>query len=166
MQVRPLTDTDKTWVQERTELLFSGTVLVSRETVHDPTKLNGFIAAEDDERIGLVTYHIDGDLCELVSIDALCQYIGVGTSLLEAVENAARKAGCKSVWVITTNDNLDALRFFQRRGFAISAFRIAGMDNIRQIKPGIPLTGSYGIPIRDEVELSKSVEQGRGWRTV
>lgn len=166
MQVRPLSETDKAWVKERTELLFSGTFLVSREIVHDPTELPGFIAAEGDERIGLATYHIDGDQCELVSIDALCQYMGVGTSLLEAVENIARESGCTHVWTITTNDNLDAQRFFQRRGFAIDAYRVGGMEKIRAIKPGIPLTGSYGIPIRDEIELNKSVVQARGWRTV
>jgi N-acetylglutamate synthase-like GNAT family acetyltransferase len=166
MQVKPLSDTDKAWVLERTELLFSGTFLVSRDTVHDPTKLPGFIADQDGERIGMATYHVQGDQCEVVSIDALCQYIGVGTALLEAVETAAREAGCRSIWVITTNDNLDALRFFQRRGFVISDFRIASMDNIRQLKPGIPASGCYGIPIRDEIELSKPVDQARGWRVV
>lgn len=166
MEVRPLTETDVAWVQERTELLFSGTFLVSRDTVHDPTSLPGYIAVEGDERIGLITYHQDGDTCEVVSIDALCQYIGVGTALLEALEAAAREQGCQTIWTITTNDNLDALRFFQRRGFVISAFRIGGMEKIRQLKPGIPQTGGYDIPIRDEIELSKPVDVAHGWRTV
>lgn len=166
MEVRPLTETDVAWVQERTELLFSGTFLVSRDTVHDPTGLPGYIAVEGSERIGLITYHQDGDTCEVVSIDALCQYIGVGTALLDALEAAAREQGCKTIWAITTNDNLDALRFFQRRGFVISDFRIGGMEKIRQLKPGIPQTGGYGIPIRDEIELSKPVDMAHGWRTV
>ena len=166
MQVRSLSAADKAWVAERTELLFSGTFLVSRDTVHDPTQLPGFIAVQDDERIGLLTYHPAGETCEVVSIDALCQYIGVGTALLEAAEQAAREAGCKSLWVIITNDNLDALRFFQRRGFVITDFRLDSLRNIRQLKPGIPLTGIHGIPIRDEIELSKSVTAGKGWRTV
>lgn len=166
MEVRPLSDADKAWILERTELLFSGTFLVSRDTVHDPTSLPGFIAVESGERIGMVTYHRDDDQCELVSIDALCQYIGVGTALLEAVENEARQCGCSMLWAITTNDNLDALRFFQRRGFVITDFRINGMEKIRQLKPGIPRTGCYDIPVRDEIELSKPVTAGRGWRTV
>lgn len=166
MQVKPLSDADKAWVLERTELLFGGNFLVSRETVHDPTQLPGFIAEQDGERVGLATYHISDDICEVVSIDALCQYMGVGTDLLKAVESAARAADCTSLWLITTNDNLDAMRFFQRRGFVISAIRIGGMDKIRLIKPGIPKTGCYGLPIRDEIELSKPLEVGRGWRTV
>lgn len=166
MQVRSLSAADKAWVAERTELLFGGTFLVSRDTVHDPTQLPGYIAVQDDERIGLLTYHHDGETCEVVSIDALCQYIGVGTSLLDAVEVAAREAGCVRLWVILTNDNLDALRFFQRRGFTISAFRLDSLDSIRQLKPGIPQVGSYGIPVRDEIELVKPVRAARGWRVV
>jgi N-acetylglutamate synthase-like GNAT family acetyltransferase len=165
MLITNLSDADKAWVQERTELLFSGNFLVSRDVVHDPTRLPGFIAVEHGERVGLTTYHLDGDLCELVSIDSLCQFMGVGTELLAAVESAARAAGCTKLWAITTNDNLDALRFFQRRGFLIATYRLGGMDRIRELKP-IPVVGYYGIPIRDEVELEKPITPGAGWRIV
>jgi GNAT superfamily N-acetyltransferase len=166
MLITDLTIADKIWVKGRTELLFGGDYVVSREIIHDPTELPGFIAVDGGERIGLATYHIEGDECELVSIDALCQYIGVGTALLEAVEKAARVAGCKTLWAITTNDNLDALRFFQKRGFVISAYRLDSMDRIRRMKPDIPETGYYGIPVRDEVELEKTIAAGEGWRVV
>ena len=79
---------------------------------------------------------------------------------------AARASGCENLWCITTNDNLDALRFFQKRGFVLSDFRIGGMDRIRQLKPDIPTTGYYGIPVRDEIELEKPVVSGEGWRVV
>lgn len=165
MLITNLSEADQAWVRERTELLFSGNFLVSREVVHDPTRLPGFIAVEHGERVGLTTYHIAGELCELVSIDSLCQFMGVGTELLAAVESAARAAGCARLWTITTNDNLDALRFFQRRGFLITAYRLGGMDRIRELKP-IPADGYYGIPIRDEIELEKPVAPGAGWRIV
>lgn len=166
MQITHLSEADQVWVRERTELLFGGTFLVSREVVHDPTELPGFIAVQDGERVGLATYHIVGDRCELVSLDALCQYMGIGSELLQAVEAAAREAGCCQVWCITTNDNLDALRFFQRRGFAVSDFRIGGMEKIRMLKPNIPAVGCYGIAVRDEIELEKRVDTGKGWRVV
>jgi len=166
MQITNLSEADQAWVRERTELLFGGTFLVSRELVHDPTELPGFIAVQDGERVGLVTYHIEGDRCEVVSLDALCQYMGIGSALLQAVEAAARAEGCQNLWVITTNDNLDALRFFQRRGFTVSDFRIGGMEKIRMLKPNVPTVGCYGIAIRDEIELEKPVEAGKGWRVV
>jgi DNA-3-methyladenine glycosylase I len=166
MQINPLSAADKAWVLERTELLFGGAFLVSRDIVHDPTQLPGFIAVQDGERVGLATYHINGDRCEVVTLDALCQYLGIGSELLLAVEAAARAEGCSRLWCITTNDNLDALRFFQRRGFVIADIRLDSMQKIRMLKPGIPLVGCHGIPIRDEVELEKSIEPGRGWRMI
>jgi len=166
MLITDLSDADKAWVRERTEMLFGGEFLVSRNIQHDPTTLPGFMAVESGERIGLATYHIAGERCELVSIDALCQFIGVGTELLEAVEAAARGAGCRKLWLITTNDNLDAFRFFQRRGFVVSAFRLGTMNDIRRLKPNIPEVGCYEIPVRDEIEMEKPLATGNGWRII
>jgi N-acetylglutamate synthase-like GNAT family acetyltransferase len=155
MQITELSDDDRKWVKERTELLFGGDFVVSREEVHDPHRLPGFIAAEGPERVGLVTYDIAGDSCEIVTIDALCQFMGIGTELLEKVEFVAAAAGCTRLWAITTNDNLDAQRFFQKRGFVINAVRLGTMSKIRLLKPNVPRIGCHGIPIRDEVELTK-----------
>jgi len=166
MLVTDLTPEDRDWVRERTELLFGGDTVVSRDIVHDPASLPGFIAREGSERVGLATFQIHDDVCELVTLDALCQWCGVGTALLEAVESAARGAGCAKMWLITTNDNIDGLRFFQRRGFQITLVRPNGMEAIRKLKPGVPLVGHYGIPIRDEFELEKPVDAGEGWRIV
>ena len=62
-----------------------------------------------------------------------------------------RKA--RRAWLITTNDNLDAIRFYQRRGFTIATVHAGAIEQSRTIKPSIPLVGSYGIPIRDEIEF-------------
>ncbi|MFO7607692.1 MAG: GNAT family N-acetyltransferase [Candidatus Krumholzibacteriia bacterium] len=155
MLVTELSDDDRKWVQERTELLFGGDFVVSRDEVHDPHRLPGYIATEGPERIGLVTYNITGDDCEIVSIDSLCQFMGVGTLLLEKVEEVARAAGCMRLWAIATNDNLDAQRFLQKRGFVLSAVRLGSMSKIRLLKPNVPKVGYYGIPVRDEIELTK-----------
>ena len=152
MRVTELSDDDRIWVKERTELLFGGDFVVSRNEVHDPHKLPGFIATVDGERVGLATYSIYGGECELVTIDSLCQFMGVGTLLLEKVIEAALQAGCRKIWTITTNDNLDAQRFFQRRGFLLTNVRIGGMTKIRLLKPNVPKVGYYDLPVRDEFE--------------
>ena len=158
MRVSELTDDDRVWVKERTELLFGGDFVLSRDEVHDPHKLPGFIATEGNERVGLVTYNIEGEDCELVSIDSLCQFMGIGTMLLEKVEETALKAGCTKIWAITTNDNLDAHRFFQKRGFTMTCVRLGSMTKIRLLKPNVPKVGDYGIPIRDEIEFEKPLD--------
>lgn len=158
MRISELTDDDRVWVKERTELLFGGDFVLSRDEVHDPHKLPGFIATEGNERVGLVTYNIEGEDCELVSIDSLCQFMGIGTMLLEKVEGIALKAGCTKIWAITTNDNLDAHRFFQKRGFTMTCVRLGSMTKIRLLKPNVPKIGDYGIPIRDEIEFEKPLD--------
>jgi ribosomal protein S18 acetylase RimI-like enzyme len=158
MRISELSDDDRVWVKERTELLFGGDFVVSGDEVHDPHKLAGFIATEGNERVGLVTYHLNGGDCELVTIDSLCQFMGIGSMLLEKVEEVALKAGCRKIWAITTNDNLDAHRFFQKRGFTIGSVRLGGMTKIRLLKPNVPKIGDYGIPIRDEIEFEKPLD--------
>ncbi|MBU0743267.1 GNAT family N-acetyltransferase [bacterium] len=166
MLVTTLSTSDRNWVRERTELLFGGETVVSRDVVHQPVELPGFIAMEGTERVGLATFKIADGECELVTLDALCQWCGVGTALLEAVEKAARAGDCRKIWLITTNDNLDSLRFFQRRGFRITDIRVNGMENIRRLKPGVPLIGNYGIPVNDEIEMEKILGDGECWKVV
>jgi len=106
------------------------------------------------ELCGVATYVVDGDDCELLTLHAAVSGEGIGTDLLDAVQLAAREAGCRRLRVVTTNDNLDALRFYQRRGFRLSALRAGEVDRSRAtLKPGIPRTGTHSIPLRDELEL-------------
>jgi len=119
-----------------------------------PAALPGFVALRDGEIAGHVSYRVDGPRCEIVSIDARPARAGTGTRLLEAAISAARDAGCTTVWLTTTNDNLDALRFYQCRGFRLSSLRPGAVDRARaELKPEIPVIGSYGIPLRDELDL-------------
>ena len=69
----------------------------------------------------------------------------------------AKKAGCSRIWLITTNDNLHALGFYQRRGFVIKAVHPNALDRSRELKPSIPLISENGIPLRDEIELEMSL---------
>lgn len=92
-----------------------------------------------------------------MSLNALAAGRGVGSALLGAVEAAAQQAGCARVWLITSNDNLDALRFYQRQGYRLLAVHPGAIDEARRQKPTIPLVGSYGIPIHDELELAKTL---------
>ena len=110
------------------------------------------------ERAGLITYHTVEKSCEIVALNSLREGQGVGTSLIRAVQNMAVKQGCERVWLITTNDNTAALRFFQRRGFVLVAIHRNALDESRKLKPEIPATGMDGIPLRDEIELEMSLQ--------
>ena len=78
--------------------------------------------------------------------------------MIEAVRLLARRQGCTRLWVITTNDNVDALRFYQRRGFRLVRVHRGAVDRSRaSLKPEIPPVGAYGIPLRDEIDLTRRV---------
>jgi hypothetical protein len=101
---------------------------------------------------------VDDDTLEVVSINAFPPHGGAGTALLEAAVGAARdEHGCRRVVLTTTNDNVDALRFYQRRGFRLVELRPGAVDAARRLKPEIPVTGAHGIALRDELELERMV---------
>lgn len=153
--VRPVAAGDEAWVRAAIRARWGGETVVSRGAVWEPARLPGFVAEEGGRPVGLITYRETGDECEIVTIDALVERAGVGTILIEAVVAAARAAGHVRVWLITTNDNLDALRFYQRRGFVLAALHRGAVADSRRLKPTIPAVGSHGIPIRDELELER-----------
>jgi len=96
-----------------------------------------------------------GGSCEILTLHAARRWAGVGTLLVAEAARLAAEMGC-SRWVVTTNDNVDALRFYQRRGFRLVAVRCGAVDDSRRtLKPSIPLAGDYGIPLRDEIELAQ-----------
>ncbi len=151
--VKPLIEQDKGWVLEVVRRWGDDFIITRGRKVY-PAQLAGFLAeSPDGEKIGLATYEVIGDQCEMVTLDAFKKFSGVGTVLTEKVEEAAIAAGCKRLWLITTNDNLDGIRFYQRRGFTIAAVHVNALEHSRKLKPVIPLIGQHGIPLRDEIEF-------------
>jgi GNAT superfamily N-acetyltransferase len=117
------------------------------------------IAREDDSVTGVLTYVIRGGECEILTLHAEHRLQGTGTALIEAVKTVAQRAGCTRLWLMTTNDNVDALRFYQRRGFRLVKLHADAVDHSRtRLKPEIPRTGNYGIALRDELELEAKVQ--------
>jgi ribosomal protein S18 acetylase RimI-like enzyme len=153
VEIRQLEAGDRAWVDRFILERWGAVTVVSRGQVHRPSELPGLLASENGEPSGLLTYSIDGEECEIVTIDSLVEGAGVGTALVDAVADAARAAGCRRLWLITTNDNLPALGFYQKRGFRLVAVHRNAVDEARELKPEIPLFGLDGIPIRDELEL-------------
>jgi enamine deaminase RidA (YjgF/YER057c/UK114 family)/N-acetylglutamate synthase-like GNAT family acetyltransferase len=152
--VRALNTADRNWIRRNSEELFGAPVVISRGVAHPVANLDGFVAYKGQKRVGLATYKMMEAECELVTLDAFQPRDGVGSVLMDAVVKLARGENCQRLWLITTNDNLDALRFYQRRGMRISAVYPGAVEEVsRKMKPSIPEVGQYQIPLRDEVEL-------------
>lgn len=153
VSIRPLTHDDREWVVKFTAEHWGGSIVVVHGSVYKPERLQGFVAESASRRVGLVTFRVEGRGCEVVTLNTVHRHVGIGTSLLEALKREAMGEECMRVWLVTTNDNLDALRFFQRRGFELARVYRGAAEESRKIKPEIPLVGYHGIPIRDEIEL-------------
>ena len=142
LQMRPLTT--EHW---------GDTIVVAHGKVYHPQTLPGFVATLKGNRVGLLTYSLEDEHCEIVTLASTKPGIGIGTLLLKAVMQAAREAGCKRLWLITTNDNLLGLHFYQKRGFTLVTVHRHAVDAARHLKPRIPLIGNDQIPLHDEIEL-------------
>lgn len=125
--------------------------------VSDSKKLNGkdlsgFMVEENGEIIGLLTCHLeDNGSCEIVTLDSLRPNQGIGTELINRMVDKAKNDNYSKLWLVTTNDNIDAMKFYQRRGFIFEGISINAIERSRELKQNIPMIGCYDIPIRDEM---------------
>jgi ribosomal protein S18 acetylase RimI-like enzyme len=158
VDIRPLAETDRGWVERLIRERWGDAIVVGRGGIWKPAELPGFAAFEGERCVGLVTYELNGEACEIVTIDALEEARGIGTALLEATVATARKAGCRRVQLLTTNNNLRALAFYQKRGFRLVGLVPGAIDAERSRKPSIPEVDSAGLPIRDELHLELPLE--------
>ena len=131
---------------------FTTDMVVHGECI-DLGKADGLYALEHEEIAGLVTYRIRQDEMEILSLDSVHENRGIGTALLNAAVQTAADRHCSRIMLITTNDNINALRFYQKRGFDMVRLYRNYVDQARKRKPEIPLTGENGIPIKHEIEL-------------
>jgi N-acetylglutamate synthase-like GNAT family acetyltransferase len=153
ISLRKLTPEDAPWVQAFWIEHWGSDMMVVHGQAYTSAGLPGFVAEENGQVLGLATYRMVHDECELMSLDSLIEGQGIGAQLLQAVIETARQAGLRRLYLSTTNDNMNALRFYQKRGFRFCALRPGAVMATRQLKPSIPLVGFEGIPIRDELEL-------------
>jgi ribosomal protein S18 acetylase RimI-like enzyme len=153
IQIRAVGPADREWVRQFTAEHWGSDKMITRGKVLYISEQEGFIAEMGGEVVGFVSFRVEGPECEITSLDSMREGLGTGSRLIEQVAGAARVAGCTRLFLITTNDNLHALRFYQRRGFRLAALYPGAVNESRKLKPEIPLIGNDGIPLRDEIEL-------------
>jgi GNAT superfamily N-acetyltransferase len=158
MKVRNKEVEDQPWIEKILSERWGGVKVIVHSEIFDASSLPALIAGD---KAGLVTFriHRSGQIkfAELMTLDAVRANQGVGTALIEALISKLQTEMVPILRVATTNDNLNALRFYQRRGFRITRVRPGAVDKSRLIKPSISLIGEYGIPIRDEIELERQI---------
>jgi GNAT superfamily N-acetyltransferase len=156
--IRPLDTGDRDWVESVLAEHWGSVRIVTRGRLHDASRLPGLAALRGETRVGLLTYRVEGAACEVVSLNALDPGRGVGTALLERTADLARRAGCRRLWLMTTNDNVPAREFYSKRGFRVAAVHAGAIAASRKLKPEIPERGVGGVPITDEIEMERLLD--------
>jgi N-acetylglutamate synthase-like GNAT family acetyltransferase len=155
--IRPTSEDDRSFIRDFIKEHWGGEEVIVHNETYLPADLPGFLCIQEGVPVGLITYHLQGNACEIVSLDSLERERGIGSALIESVAGVAREADCDNLWLVTTNDNLNALGFYQKRGFQLTAVIPGAVNESRKRKPGIPLIGENGIPITDEIVLTREI---------
>ena len=142
------------WRSATTKLfkeLWGSDDMVLSGIVYHLNELPGFVAIDEQNILGMITYLDRGNTLEVISLDSLRANQGIGSALLQKVETTVVLSHKTGVELITTNDNLQLFP--------------EAVDQSRKIKPQIPAVADNGIPIRDELRLLKNIlARGEGMR--
>lgn len=159
LELRDILPEDASWVQGVLTRYWASTRIVTRGRVHRADRLPGLVAVRRQSRVGLLTYDSEGDQWEIVSLNALREGQGIGIALVRELKRRAQGAGCRRIWLITTNDNLPAMRFYEHIGFQRVAIHDNAIELSRRLKPEIPAIGIDGVPIQHEMEYELGLKQ-------
>ena len=156
--VREKTSEDIKWIAPYLKENWGSDKIVTRNRIHNALELPGFIAEQKNKPVGIILYNIENNQCEVVLLESFIEKKGIGSTLMGHIKEIAVFKGCKRIWLITTNDNLAAIRFYQLRGYSLVAIYRNALEQSRKLKPEIPFIGIDGIPLRDEIELELLLE--------
>jgi GNAT superfamily N-acetyltransferase len=154
--VREGTDADRPMVRDLLKRDFGRTQIVAFGDVMDVDQMPMLVAVAAADPSGALVYRQLGDALHIVALatDPMWQRSGVGGNLVAEAELLARRLSLSKLVVATTNDNLPALYFYQRRGYRLTDLVV---NNIAaHTKKEVP--GFAGIPVRDEVRLEKRIK--------
>lgn len=158
--IRPTTPADLPWVRAELTRHWLGTTIASRDVAFQADQLPALIAERPNGPAGLLTYSPGPSEWEVITLSTGAEGHGIGAALLAHAADLASTAGARRIFLTTSNDNLNALGFYQKRGWRLVAIHRGAMDRARQAKPGLPAVGMNMIPMHDEIELELRLRPG------
>ncbi len=151
--LRNIAPGDRTWLEALLIEYFGTVTVISRGQLHDCLALAGMVAEANGEKVGLMLYRLSPDQLEVVSLISTRADRGIGRALLDSAMTIGADAGVDRCWLVTTNNNHNAINFYRHLGWHQVTTHVGAVDSARMIKPEIPQVDDRGIPIRDELEF-------------
>lgn len=155
MEVNKITEKNRNIINDFMINRWYSLKMIIRGKEIDMASVDGFCVLDKYAIVGLITYLIneENSVMEITSLDSLKENQGIGTILINRVIEEAKKIRCKKIVLITTNDNINALRFYQKRGFDMVHLFHNALEVSRKLKPEIPVIGQNSIPLMHEIEF-------------
>lgn len=119
----------------------------------DLSRTKAVICVENSEVIGAVHYYFAGDSCEILSLFSHKEHVGIGQKLMHLVLDECRDCGLQRLFLVTTNDNVRAFKFYQQFGMDLEEIRFNQLELSRRLKPQTPFVGDNGIPLKHELQF-------------
>lgn len=151
--IRPIMKKDQKQIETLALKHWGEKTMIVHGKMYDLTTLQGFLADDSIRIIGFATFNTTGGTMEIISLDSFEENRGVGSELLAAVIRLSVVKKMDRLCLTTTNENLRALEFYQKRGFSLTELRVGAVNKARKLKPSIPLLSPDGIRIEHELEL-------------
>lgn len=158
--IAPATPADRAWLADLWRRAWGGETQESHAGRHHVSEVAALVAWRGGTRVGAATFAVGAGQAELITLNAEPRGQGIGSQLLAAWEAQMAVAGVGRLTLTTTNDNLDALGLYQRRGYRLVRLLPGAVDRARLRKPSIPLWGEHGIVLSDELVLEKRLSGG------
>jgi ribosomal protein S18 acetylase RimI-like enzyme len=155
VMVREATDADRSAARALFQRDFGRTKIVAFGEIMDIDEMPALVAITRHDPSGALAYRLLGDALHIVALatDPMWQRSGVGGHLVAEAELLARRLNLSRVLVSTTNDNLPALYFYQRRGYRLTDLVAGSVVAHTQREQA----GFAGVPVRDEIRLEKKL---------
>lgn len=154
IRTRTLREEDLAWKRSSLLHAWGGTSVARKGELVEALDLDGFVAIDGPERIGLLSYALRCRELEVVTIHVDREHSGAGRTLMDAAKDQAEKLRARRMWLTTTNNNFRAFRFYQRWGMDLVAFYRDGVRRSRLASP--PSRSSTAKGYRSDMSSSSS----------
>ena len=153
MKIRFIQPNEKQEIKALFVREWNSNMMVSRGHQHLVENLECVIATTEDKISGVLTFNIQNNQAEIVSLESFEEGKGIGIKLLDFALNHFKMLDLERIWLITSNDNCNAMRFYQKRDWIMVNIHLNAIEEARKMKPEIPLIGYDNIPILHEIEF-------------
>ncbi len=149
--IKKIKDKDKNQIVDIITKEWGSIFVISKGVKYNVSNLPGYLALLDNKIVGIITFFITKNNYEIITLNSFKKNKGIGTILIDKIKKNAKKNNINKINLITTNDNINAITFYQKQGFDIKSINLNSIIESRKLKPEIPETGNFGIPIKHEI---------------